>query len=143
MGERAANTLLSSEPDVILHEGDTNPYSYQQRPLLQIHGESRIEFTNSPIRKFDKKSVFIADLRDPRLSLKVPLPIHLEHAGSEMLGYSYDLDELEVADDEWSVIQKMRASIVNLYFMLKEEQDSLGPLMQQHWNFLRKIISET
>jgi hypothetical protein len=143
MSERASNALLSSEPDVILREGDTNPYSYQQRPLLQIQGKPRIEFTNSPIRKFEKKAVFIADLRDPRLALKAPLPIHLEHAGSEMLGYSYDLDELEVADDEWSVIQKMRVTIGNLYFMLKDEQDNLGPLMQQHWNFLRKIISET
>ena len=126
----------------VLSEGD-NVRSWQAAPVLQLQGEPRIQFTNSPVKKFERRSVLIADLGDARLVLKAPIPVHLEDAGSEVLGYSYDLDEFEVADDEWSVIQKMRSAIARVYFTLKEEQGNLGPLMQQHWAFLQKVVSET
>ena len=125
----------------VLRKGD-NIHSWQAAPVLPIRGEPRIQFTYSPIKSFERRSVLIADLGDARLVLKAPIPIHLEDAGSEVLGYSYDLDEFEVADDEWSVIQKMRSAIARVYFMLKEEQGNLGPLMQQHWSFLQKVVSE-
>lgn len=126
----------------VLCKGD-NVRSWQAQPVLPIQGEPRIQFTNSPVKKLERRSVLIADLGDARLVLKGPIPIHLEDAGSEVLGYSYDLDELEIADDEWSVIQKMRSAIARVYFTLKQEQGNLGPLMQQHWTFLQKVVSET
>lgn len=133
MTRRAADLL--PETEFVVSAKEPNTYYLQSAP-------PRIVFNNSPIRQYQRKLVQIADLGDKRLSLKGALPIHLEHAGDQMLGYSYDLDELEVADDEWSVIMKMRASIADLYFMLKEDQANLGPVPQQHWAFLQKIVTE-
>jgi hypothetical protein len=130
------------EPSVKLEKGENRYQLKPARQVLSSEDRPKIAFTNSPVKKYERKSVFLADLADKRLRLNSPLPIHLEQAGDEVLGYSYDLDELEVADDEWSVIVKMRAAIASLYFVLKDEQAQLGPLMQQHWDFLRNIVSE-
>jgi hypothetical protein len=84
----------------------------------------------------------IADLGDARIALSRPLPVLVEPAGDQYMAYSFDLDELATGHDESSAIDDMKAMIVDSFFLLKAEQGRLGPLQQQHWNFLSRIVQE-
>lgn len=89
-----------------------------------------------------RKTVFVLSLGTSSLALKSPLPISLDVTATNVVAYSYDLDELAVSSSESEVLDEMRATIVETYFLLKSEQDILGPLQRRHWEFLNQIISE-
>ncbi len=88
------------------------------------------------------KTIFIEDLGDPRLSLIRSLPISVEYSSGHVSAYSYDLDEFAIGKNEFDAMNEIRASIVDFYFLLKDEQDNLGPLTQKQWHFLRQIVRE-
>lgn len=88
------------------------------------------------------KTIFVGDLGSPNLLLSSPIAIYLEQAGEEILAYSYDLEEIAVGESETSAIEEMKASISDAYFLLKGEQENLGPIQQRHWDYLRKIVRE-
>lgn len=88
------------------------------------------------------KTIFIADLADARVSLQKSLPITIESAGESVVAYSYDLEELATGQDESAAITEMKALLVESYFLLKEEQTALGPIQQQHWDFLKHVVRE-
>jgi hypothetical protein len=90
----------------------------------------------------DLKTIFIRDLADPRVSLNGPLPVTIENLGDQVTVYSADTGDYGVGADEQSAIDEFRAAIVDVYFMLKDERQALGPLPQRHWNFLSSIIDE-
>lgn len=89
-----------------------------------------------------QKSIFIADLGDPRVMLLQSLPIEVNRWPEHVTVYSHDLEIYCVADDIPAALTEMRASIVELYFMLKEERDRLGPLPRARWQFLSHVIRE-
>ncbi len=86
------------------------------------------------------KNIFIADLGHPELTLLRPLPVVIESAGTQFLAYSFDIEELAVADNESAVIDEIKASIAELYFLLEREQGNLGPLPQKQWAILGRLI---
>lgn len=92
--------------------------------------------------QIQRKTVFVRNLGTASLALKGPLPIFLEVAATNVVAYSYDLEELAVSSSESEVLDEMRATIVETYFLLKSEQENLGPLQRRHWAFLKQIISE-
>ena len=92
--------------------------------------------------RIDKKTVLIPDLGDERLSLQNLLPVTVEYIDKQVTVYSHDLGEFAFAIDEIDAVDEFKASIVDLYFLLKEEQNNLGPLPLKHWNFLKSIIHE-
>lgn len=89
-----------------------------------------------------KKTVFVLNLGNVALTLKFSLPISLEVSATNVVAYSYDLDELAVSQSESEVLDEMRATIAETYFLLKLEQEVLGPIQRRHWEFLKHIISE-
>ena len=92
--------------------------------------------------RIQRKTVFVQNLGATALALKCPLPISLEVTATNVVAYFCDLDELAVSSSESEVLDEMRATIVETYFLLKSEQEHLGPLQHRHWEFLKQIISE-
>lgn len=90
----------------------------------------------------ERWTVFVQDLGDVRLALREPLAISIEQWPNSVTACSYDTGEFAVADDELNAIDELKALIVDLYFLLKEEQNNLGPLPLKYWNFLKSIIQE-
>ena len=90
----------------------------------------------------ERKTVFIQDLGDARLALREPLAVSIEQWPSAVTADSYDTGEFAFADDELTAIDELKALIVDLYFLLKEEQNNLGPLPLKYWNFLKSVIQE-
>lgn len=92
----------------------------------------------------DRKTIFIKNLSDPRLSLREgeSLPIFVESWPQLFTACSHDIDEFAFAADEFETIEEIKASIVELYFSLKEDQNNLGPLPQKHWDFLKSVMQE-
>jgi hypothetical protein len=87
-------------------------------------------------------TIFIRDLGDDEFVLLVELPIQVEQAGEQFAAYSYDLDELAIGQDKFNAIDEMKLAIADLYRILKEEKDNLGPIPQRHWKFLSRVIKE-
>jgi len=90
----------------------------------------------------ERKTVFVQDLGDARLALRELLAISIEQWPDSVTACSYDTGEFAFADDELTAIDELKALIVDLYFLLKEEQNNLGPLPQKYWNFLKSAIQE-
>ncbi len=90
----------------------------------------------------ERKTVFVQDLGDAKLMLREPLAISIEQWPDSVTVCSYDTGEFAFAGDELTAIDELKALIVDLYFLLKEEQNNLGPLPQKYWNFLRSVIQE-
>ncbi|OGI51710.1 MAG: hypothetical protein A3B81_03505 [Candidatus Muproteobacteria bacterium RIFCSPHIGHO2_02_FULL_65_16] len=89
----------------------------------------------------ERKTIFVQDLGDARLALR-ELAISIEQWPNSVTAYSYDTGEFAFADDELTAIDELKALIVDLYFLLKEEQNNLGPLPLKYWNFLKSVIQE-
>lgn len=113
-------------------------YSVQPQPRLQSSGEGGLErYGPLPL------VVFVSDLGDPRLTLKQPLPVVIQYGDTAITACSYDLEDFGVGDTEFEAVNDLKATIAELYFALKENQDRLGPQPEKDWLFLRSIINES
>jgi hypothetical protein len=97
-----------------------------------------------PLRRAptERKTVFILDLADQRVALNKPVPVSIELLTDSATACSPDTGDFAVAASEEDVLEEFRAGLVELYFLLKEEQKNLGPLPQRQWDFLRSVIVE-
>ena len=89
------------------------------------------------------KTVFVADLGNPKLTPRRAIPVAIDSWPDHVSACSFDIEEFGVGSDEFEAINDLKASIVDLYFLLKSEQPNLGPLPQKQWEFLKGIIRET
>ncbi len=124
--------LWNSSSDDAVGQLEFSTASASQQPMV-------LKPRRSPV---DCKTVFIRDLADPRVSLNGPIPVTVENLGDQVTVYSWDTGDFGVGQDEQTAIDQFRASVVDLYYVLKDEQQALGPLPQQQWDFLRTVIDE-
>lgn len=89
------------------------------------------------------KTAFIQDLGDPRVTLLRSIPVSVDFWPDHVTARSFDIEEFGVGADEFEAVRELKASLADLYFLLKNEQGNLGPLPQRQWEFLRRIIRET
>ncbi len=88
------------------------------------------------------KTIFVQDLADPRISVVRAIPVALEFWENLVTACCHDLEEFEIAGDEFTAVEQLKASIVDLYFLLKSERSRLGLLPQRQWDYLRRMIRE-
>ena len=110
--------------------------------LFDITDRGMIVGSTDDASIYRDKTIFIADLGESTLSLLRALPISVEYSGGQVVACSYDLEELTLGSDDDEVIADMKSAIVDLYYLLKGEQENLGPLPRSQWEFLRGIIRE-
>ncbi len=89
-----------------------------------------------------RRTIFVQDLGDARLSLRASIPVALDFWRDSVTACCYDLEDFGVGEDEFSALSDLKASLVELYFVLKANADRLGPLPERHWNYLRSITRE-
>ncbi|MFH0774077.1 MAG: hypothetical protein V2A53_01085 [bacterium] len=88
------------------------------------------------IRKIErKKALFINSLHSSNLNLQGAVPVSLEYDGDQFIAYSPDLDIYGCGESEYEAMEDVRASIVDLYYDLKEER--LGQDLQNIWEHLQ------
>jgi hypothetical protein len=121
-----SSVFTSSESEVLVSSSD------KKKPVLTLVSSKPRE----------RRTVFIRDLADERVMLRSSLPVTVESDGASVTVFSVDTGDFSVGADEIGALDEFRASVVDLYFMLKEESGNLGPLPQRHWNFLSSIIQE-
>lgn len=89
-----------------------------------------------------RRTIFIRDLGDPRLSLVASIPIALDFWGDSVTACCYDLEDFGVGQDDFSALADLKTSLADLYFLLKADAENLGPLPRRQWDYLRQIIRE-
>jgi hypothetical protein len=90
----------------------------------------------------ERKTVFIQDLGDARLKLRESLAVLIENWSENITACSFDIGEFAFANDEVAAVDEFKALVVDLYFLLKADQEILGPLPLKQWIFLKSIIEE-
>lgn len=121
--------------------------------LVSLFNQKKLEVfvsTNASVERnvsaasslVDRKTVFIQDLGDARLKLRESLAVLIENWSEIITACSFDIGEFAFANDELAAIDEFKALIVDLYFLLKADQEILGPLPLKQWNFLKSIIEE-
>jgi hypothetical protein len=88
-----------------------------------------------------RRTVFIRDLRDPHLLVMNPIPASLEFSDRQVTACCYDVEQFGVGEDEFTALDDLRATIVELYVTLKRER-SLGPLPQRQLVYLTRALKE-
>ena len=91
---------------------------------------------------YERTVTLIQDLGSARLDLIRSLAISIEHGVDYVAAFNTDLDELSVESTENDAVEDIKASIVESYWLLKGEQNNLGPLQQRHWDFLQRVVRE-
>lgn len=88
-----------------------------------------------------QKTVFIRDLADPRVIVVEPIPVSVEFSEGQTTACCYDLEQFGIGADEFSALDDLRATIVELYFSLKREL-TLGPLPRRQLAYLKRVLRE-
>ena len=88
-----------------------------------------------------QRTVFIRDLADRRITVVEPIPVSVESSDGQATACCYDLEQFGAGADEFSALDDLRATVVELYFALKSES-RLGPLPQRQLDYLKKVVRE-
>lgn len=88
------------------------------------------------------KTMLLGALRDPRLHLTTPLTITFEREKEDIVAYSEELEEFGFGTHLTEAIADLQATITELYFTLKEENNRLGSNLKRIWDSLHQKIKE-
>lgn len=88
------------------------------------------------------KTMLLGALRDPRLRLIAPLTITFEREDSNIVAYCQELEEFGFGTHLTEAIADLQATVAELYFALKEENNRLGSDLRTTWDSLRQKIKE-
>lgn len=88
------------------------------------------------------KTMLLGALRDPRLRLIVPLTITFEYDNDDIVASCEELEEFGFGTHLTEAIADLQATIAELYFTLKEENNRLGSNLKRTWDSLRQKIKE-
>jgi hypothetical protein len=88
-----------------------------------------------------RKKIQVRDLRDPHLVVTDPISVSLEFSAGQVTACCYDVEQFGVGEDEFAALDDLRATIVELYGVLKAERH-LGPLPQRQLAYLTRALKE-
>lgn len=84
----------------------------------------------------------IGSLRHPLLRLDTPLHVILSRDEEQVMAECPEFEEFGYGSNSTEAIKDLQDTIVELYFTLKDEQDSLGGRLPGIWNKVRAKIRE-
>ncbi len=84
----------------------------------------------------------IGGLRHPQLKLLKSLTVEYQQYATYCTLWNNELEEWGEGKDLGDAVEDFQQSIAALYFSLRASKDTLGPLMEQHWQYLCTIIEE-
>lgn len=85
----------------------------------------------------------IDDLGDPRVTVVRPIPFRIETTPTQIVAVADDVEQFAIADSYHAAVAELKALLVELYFLLRDEQLELGPLPSRQLEILRRHIRET
>jgi hypothetical protein len=88
------------------------------------------------------ETMLLGALRDPRLRLAAPLTITFERENNDIVAYCEELEEFGFGAHLTEAIEDLQATIAELYFTLKQENDRLGSNLRRIWHSLRQKVKE-
>lgn len=118
--------------------GDLLPFIIPQDKLETSAVKDKI----SSIGPALPETMLLGALRDPRLRLIAPLTVTFEYENDDIVAYSEELEEFGFGTHLTEAIADLQATIAELYFTLKEENNRLGPELIRTWDGLRQKIKE-
>jgi len=110
--------------------------------LREIRDELR-QLTALLTRASSRRPILLYSLRYPSLRLVEPLSVSLEYDGEQVIAHAPDLDLFGYGDTEGEALDDLRRTVVDLYYTLREDSESLGPMPAQVWDYLSHIIAES
>ena len=109
--------------------------------LRQIRDELR-QLTTLLTRASSHRPILLYSLRHPRLRLAEPLSVALEYDEEQVIACAPDLDLFGYGDTENEALDDLRCTVADLYYALKQERGSLGPMSARVWDYLDHVIAE-
>jgi hypothetical protein len=126
---------------VIIMEEGGDPVCPSRVPTADIlSGDKSFPWPYLPASK-QQKTVFIKDLGSASLFVREPIPVSVEVSEGQATACSYDLEQFGVGGDEFEALDDLRATIAELYQLLKQEPN-LGPLPRRQLAYLTRALKE-
>lgn len=141
-------------PDQVSHGGQTGRPDADQDKIVAVpvsHASITLAGMSSPAQPADAPElrasalpgiVKVGSLLDPRLRLRVPLTVEVHQEDGLLSVWQPDLDEFGSGEFLGDALEDFQHTVADLYFTLRDNVDKLGPLMQRHWEFARRVIEE-
>ena len=90
-----------------------------------------------------RRPLFLCSLRHPQLKLSSTIAVSLEDDGVQIIATAYDLDVFGYGETEGEALDDLRRTITDLYFTLKDNAKTLGPIPHRVWEYLSDIVEES
>jgi hypothetical protein len=126
---------------VFIEFEEAEPVEAAPRLDIPSYGQFKLRWPYLLVDSRQQRTVFIRELGDRRVTVIAPIPVSVESSEGQATACCYDLEQFGVGDDEFSALDDLRATVVELYFALKDEP-RLGPLPQRQLDYLKKVIRE-
>ena len=81
-------------------------------------------------------------LRDGRLRVIKPMTVEFKIEGPHVIAEVPEINEFGFGDNQAEALIDLQHTIGELYFVLKEKQDCLGPDTERIWRSLQESIRE-
>ena len=86
------------------------------------------------------KHFYLGALRDGRLRIVSPIPVHVMVENEQLIFESEGFEEFGFGNTFSEAIIDLQHAIAELYFTLEEEQNRLGPDLERVWSILQQKI---
>ena len=86
--------------------------------------------------------ILIGSLGDARLRVQSPIKVKFAAENQDFIAEALDFDEFGFGDTRSAALRDLQRAIVELYFTLKTEKDSLGADLLRLWSRLQSVIRE-
>jgi hypothetical protein len=114
-------------------------YLNGKRVTLLLSGEhARIVLTEHG-QQFSRE-LLLGWLRDRRLQVQSPLSVKFAREDQDIVAEAVELNEFGFGKNLSEALTDLQATIVELYFMLNENRERLGPDLERVWATLQSKI---
>ena len=105
---------------------------------------SKPEYAVMPRRQVllpeEPQSINLACLRDPALRIKKAFTVNFAKESGQTLAAAVEVEEYGIGANETEARQDLQHAIASLYHSLQEDQEILGPGLQETWDTLQEHI---
>src|SRR2546422_3761164 len=86
--------------------------------------------------------ILFGNIRDPRLRVREPIPVHMREEGGNKLAVWDEVNEFGQGRSTSEALDDLAHTIAELYHSLDADQSRLGPDLQAVWKTLKQYVEK-
>lgn len=128
------------EPPTVQREDEAVAYEREFLEVLLAHLLPPEYVSVASLGPMVPDQILLGSLRNGRLRVKTPIMVKCRQEDQHVIAEAVEFDEFGFGKNLSEAVSDLQHAIAELYFTLDQEQDRLGPDLQQVWTKLQQAI---